>query len=78
MMYVRSARWLHVGDERLVRLPHPLPVDAVHVGVVEEVSHLPPALVEDLPPFRLAVQFDLHAGQVERFGDVRRAPRASR
>ena len=42
-----------VGDERrrTGRL-HRLPVDAVHLLVVEEVAHLPPALAVDLLPLR--------------------------
>jgi hypothetical protein len=55
-----------MGDQRLVAGPHGLPVHAVHVRDVEEIPHLPPALVEDLPPFGPLVEVGLHAGQVQR------------
>ena len=54
---------------------HRRPVHAVHVRRVEEVAHLPPRLVEDLPPLGVPVQRDLHVGEVEEVLGLRLARR---
>ena len=46
------------GEQRLVLIVDPLPIVAVHLGVVEEFALDPPCLAIDLRPFGAGI--DLH------------------
>ncbi len=61
-----------VIEERLVLLPHRVPVDAVIVRRIEEIAIEPPGLAQDLPPFGARVDhdrdvFDRHGSRRFRF-----------
>ena len=49
-----------VGNQLSVFLLHPLPVDTVHVWIVEEIPLQSPGLVEHLLPLALRVHLHLH------------------
>ena len=60
---VQVAAGGEVGQERLVFLPHGIPVGAVHVGGVEVVAVDPPGFAEDLRPF--GPRLDPHRDRIE-------------
>ena len=41
------------------------PINAMKIGVVEEVAHLAPALVVNLFPFSLAIELHFHSRKIE-------------
>ena len=52
---------IHERHERGVFVAHGLPIDAVHVRRVEEVTHLAPAFVVHLCPLRAPVELHVEA-----------------
>jgi len=63
---VRQVRAVvHVLEQRRILHLHRRPVHAVHVRGVEEVAHLPPRLVEHLPPLGPAVHRDLQVREIQ-------------
>ena len=56
---------IHERHQRGILIMHRLPIDAVHVGRVKEVAHLPPGFVVDLGPLRVPVEFHVEVLQLE-------------
>ena len=56
--FVQVLAALHVLEQRLVARPHGLPIEAMHVRVVEVLLLHAPGLLEDLVPF--LARIDVH------------------
>ena len=55
---------VYVWQKGFVLFLNIVPVQALHVGCIEEILHLPPCFMIDLVPFRFQVNHQLHIRKI--------------